>query len=87
MPNAAVNGAQKTLTAGQIAADIFGVPYGDADFDGDCDGDDETKVTQTGEYEESVPNNSTWATGDWDGDREFTSADCVGEPVDVSNGA
>ena len=30
-----------------------------------------------GEYNDSLVHNSTWSTGDWNGDREFTSDDIV----------
>ena len=32
---------------------------------------------QAGQYEDSLAGNSTWATGDWDGDLEFLSSDFV----------
>lgn len=35
------------------------------------------QVFQTGEYEDDFVGNSTWATGDWNGDLEFGSADFV----------
>jgi hypothetical protein len=31
----------------------------------------------SGEYEDGVELNSTWLTGDWNGDGEFTSVDLV----------
>ena len=34
-------------------------------------------VFQAGQYEDDAPGNSTWATGDWDGDGDFSSADFV----------
>ena len=30
-----------------------------------------------GEFEDNLPYNSTWATGDWNGDFDFTTADFV----------
>ena len=32
---------------------------------------------QAGEYEDGVAANSTWATGDWNGDTEFDTRDSV----------
>ena len=34
-------------------------------------------VFMTGEYEDGIELNSTWATGDWSGNGEFDSADLV----------
>lgn len=48
--------------------------YGDADLDGEFTSGDLVSIFQAGQYEDSMVNNSSWATGDWNGDREFTSA-------------
>ena len=50
---------------------------GDANGDGAFDSSDMVQVFQTGEYEDSLPGNSTFAEGDWNGDREFNSSDMV----------
>ena len=34
-------------------------------------------VFQANEYEDAIVGNSTWETGDWNGDGEFTSSDYV----------
>ena len=51
--------------------------FGDANLDGEFNSGDLVAVFATGEYEDEIPNNSTWATGDWDGDGEFGSGDFV----------
>lgn len=54
-----------------------GTWFGDANLDGLFDSADLVAVFQAGEFEDGVPNNSTWATGDWNGDGEFESGDFV----------
>jgi hypothetical protein len=34
-------------------------------------------VFQSGRYEDDIQDNSTWATGDWSGDGEFSTADLL----------
>jgi hypothetical protein len=34
-------------------------------------------VFGAGEYEDDIPGNSTWPTGDWNADGDFTSSDLV----------
>lgn len=41
--------------------------FGDADLDGEFNSGDLVVVFTAGEYEDAVPMNSGWATGDWDG--------------------
>jgi hypothetical protein len=53
------------------------IPAGDADQSGQFDSSDLVKVFQSGEYADQVPLNSTWVTGDWQGDAEFNSSDLV----------
>ncbi len=50
---------------------------GDANLDGIFDSSDMVLVFQSGHYEDNVPGNSDWTTGDWDGDGDFTSLDMV----------
>ena len=50
---------------------------GDANLDGWFDSSDLVSVFTSGEYEDTIAGNSTWATGDWNGDTEFTSSDFV----------
>ena len=51
--------------------------YGDADLDGEFTSGDLMTVAEAGEYEDSIPGNSHWSTGDWNADRDFTSGDLV----------
>jgi hypothetical protein len=51
--------------------------FGDANLDGEFNSADFTSVFQVGEYEDAVPENSTWSEGDWSGDFEFDSNDFV----------
>ena len=50
---------------------------GDANGDGLFDSSDLVTVFQAGEYEDGIPNNSTYEEGDWNGDGEFDSGDLV----------
>jgi hypothetical protein len=34
-------------------------------------------VFQAGRYEDAINDNSTWSTGDWNADGDFTSSDLV----------
>ncbi|MCA9151834.1 MAG: lamin tail domain-containing protein, partial [Planctomycetales bacterium] len=58
-----------------LVLDIIGTTYGDADLDYVFDSRDFVRLFQIGEYEDGIPNNSTWDEGDWNGDGEFDSAD------------
>jgi hypothetical protein len=51
--------------------------FGDADLNGFFNSGDLVSVFQYGQYEDGVLLNSSWATGDWTGDREFTTGDLV----------
>ena len=50
---------------------------GDSNGDGVFDEIDLALVFAAGEYEDQIPGNSRWETGDWDGDGDFTSEDLV----------
>ena len=41
------------------------------------DSTDLVQVFQAGEYEDDMPQNSYWTTGDWTGNGEFDSSDLV----------
>ena len=56
---------------------ILGTSLGDANLDGRFNSTDFVLVFQAGQYEDSIPGNSTWATGDWNCDGEFSSSDFV----------
>jgi hypothetical protein len=51
--------------------------FGDANLDGEFHSGDLVSVFDSGQYEDAIPENSTWATGDWDADGDFTSHDLV----------
>ena len=63
--------------ADELVFNVLGTHYGDANLDGRFDQADLELVFQAGKYSDNVPNNSTWATGDWNGDGEFNSEDFV----------
>ncbi len=54
-----------------------GTYFGDANLDGEFNTGDLVSVLSAGQYEDTVPQNSQWATGDWDGDGEFRTSDLV----------
>ena len=51
--------------------------FGDANLDGMFNQDDIVDVLEAGEFGDGVPMNSSWATGDWNGDTEFDQLDLV----------
>ncbi len=57
--------------------DLFKTTYGDSNLDGAFNSSDLIVVFQPAEYEDGIPNNSTWTTGDWSGDGEFNSTDII----------
>ena len=58
-------------------AEIANTWIGDSNLDGEFNSSDFVAVFGAGEYEDALPENSTWATGDWNGDKEFNSSDFV----------
>jgi hypothetical protein len=46
-------------------------------LDGQFGSSDLVSVFQAGQYEDSIAGNSTWSTGDWNGDADFDSGDLV----------
>ena len=50
---------------------------GDANKDALFDSTDLVQVFEAGEYEDDMPQNSYWTTGDWTGNGEFGSSDLV----------
>ncbi len=56
---------------------VIGTSIGDANLDGIFNSADFVFVLTVGEYEDGVPNNSTWAEGDWNCDGEFDTSDFV----------
>jgi hypothetical protein len=57
--------------------DMRGTWYGDANLDGLFETDDLVQIFAGGQYEDSVADNSNWESGDFDGDRDFTTTDLV----------
>ena len=57
--------------------EIRGTWYGDANLDGEFNELDLVQVMNAGEYLDDIAWNSTWSTGDWDGDGDFTVEDFV----------
>lgn len=51
--------------------------FGDANLDGVFDSSDLVEIFREGQYEDSVPGNSNWSSGDWDGSGDFDSSDLV----------
>ncbi|MCA9215184.1 MAG: aspartyl protease family protein [Planctomycetales bacterium] len=51
--------------------------FGDSNLDGSFDSRDLVLAFQSGEYEDEIEDNSTWAEGDWNGDLDFNSQDLV----------
>jgi hypothetical protein len=51
--------------------------FGDATLNGVFNTGDLVRVFQEGQYEDAIVGNSTWESGDWDGDGDFTSSDLV----------
>lgn len=60
-----------------LIGDILNTTAGDANLDGVFDSRDLVLVTQSGQYEDGVAGNASWATGDWNCDGEFTTSDFV----------
>ena len=56
---------------------IQGTWIGDTDLDGYFDSHDLVNILAAGEFEDGITDNSTWATGDWNGNGDFTSRDLV----------
>ena len=57
--------------------DVVGTYFGDVNLDGRFGSGDLVQVLEAGHYEDDNLLNSSWSTGDWDGNREFESRDFV----------
>jgi hypothetical protein len=67
-----------TTTDRQVwVTELKGTYFGDSNLDGEFNTADLVSVFQAGEYEDDFIENSTWATGDWDGNGEFNSRDLI----------
>ena len=50
---------------------------GDSNFDFVFDSKDLVRMLQAGQYEDEIFGNSSWESGDWNGDGDVTSEDIV----------
>jgi len=71
--NGVINAEDRRVQVEELANTYFG----DSNLDGQFDSSDFVFVFVAGEYEDGVDSNSTWTTGDWDGNTEFDSGDFV----------
>ncbi|MCA9211951.1 MAG: CotH kinase family protein [Planctomycetales bacterium] len=60
-----------------MIVDVLNTSFGDSNIDGVFNSTDLVLVFRSGEYEDGIPSNSTWAEGDWNCDGEFSTADLV----------
>jgi hypothetical protein len=66
--------------ASAVTGGTPGIPeykVGDSNLDGRFDSSDLVLVLQSAQYEDAIEDNSSWRTGDWTGDADFTTADIV----------
>jgi len=62
----------------QFLADrLMNLYFGDSNLDGQFDSADLIQVFVFGTYEDQIPLNSHWQSGDWSGDLEFSSSDLI----------
>jgi hypothetical protein len=71
------DGKVDAMDRDELVLNLIGTVYGDANVNHVFNTGDLVRVFQAGQYEDNVANNSTWQTGDWDGNGEFDSADIV----------
>lgn len=64
-------------TSQDVTLSMYQALPGDANGDRTFDSNDLIQVFQSGEYEDDLSGNSTWAEGDWNGDGEFDSSDMI----------
>ena len=56
---------------------LRGTWFGDSDLNGEFNSADFVKVFTEGKYEDGIPANANWESGDWNGDGDFDSGDFV----------
>ena len=71
------DGVVNRLDMSELIVGILNTTYGDSNLDGIFNSTDLVQVFRSGEYEDGVARNSTWAEGDWNCDGEFGTADLV----------
>jgi hypothetical protein len=67
--------------------DLFNSWIGDANLDRLFDSADMIAAVSAGQYDDTLVGNSTWSTGDWDGNGEFDSGDLITALSDGGYGA
>jgi hypothetical protein len=60
-----------------LVTTLLETTFGDANLDKIFNSSDLIQVFVAGQYEDAVPQNSTWATGDWDCNGEFGTSDLI----------
>ena len=60
-----------------LIVDLMGTTYGDANLNRVFDSNDLIDALAAGQYNDGIAGNSTWDTGDWNGDGEFDDADLL----------
>jgi hypothetical protein len=60
-----------------LVLDLMGTTYGDANLNRVFDSNDLIDALAAGQYNDGITGNSTWDTGDWNGDGEFDSDDLL----------
>ena len=71
------DGVVDSLDRAVLVEQFAKTTFGDANLDGRFNSSDLVQVFISHEYEDGVPENSTWAEGDWNGDYEFDATDLV----------
>ena len=58
-------------------SNLRGTFLGDSNLDGEFNSTDLVVIFRANTYEDGIPGNSTWETGDWTGDGDFDTSDLV----------
>ena len=75
--NYVVSDGKGGLDVGAVTVTIRPRIPGDSNRDRLFNSSDLIRVFQAGEYEDGIPQNSTFEEGDWNGDGDFNSADVI----------
>ena len=68
-----VNSADRDIWVNNLKGTFFG----DSTLEGEFDSGYLVAVFRSGEYEDGIVGNSTWAEGDWNGNGDFDSGDLI----------
>ena len=60
-----------------LVENILHTWIGDVNLDGEFNTTDLVEVFRSGQFEDEIENNSSWAEGDWNADLDFTTGDLV----------